>query len=202
MDILNIFASHRKNKPSHSKNKKEQVQKSKSGPIKKERQSKQQRQERTPYSKNEQEKPRLAFVTNNGKGKKLLVENLPWEVTNQNVEEVFGQFGVVQSAKVQYNEEGKSTGKAIVIYASQEDAIKALPLLNGALLDERPMKVSFYVAGAEEIKGRKETDNPREKKPKQEKKQREKKEPAPKKVAPSQDGLDADLNNYFGSNAQ
>jgi RNA recognition motif-containing protein len=55
----------------------------------------------------------------------LFVGNLPWEVTDDDLKELFGKYGCT-SAKVQARYDGRSKGYALVSVSSPDDAISNL----------------------------------------------------------------------------
>jgi RNA recognition motif-containing protein len=74
---------------------------------------------------------------------KLYVGNISFNTTNQDLNELFGAVGAVQSANVvEDRETGRSRGFAFVEMASKEDAEKAISQLNGKEVDGRELKVN------------------------------------------------------------
>jgi len=74
---------------------------------------------------------------------KLYVGNLPFNVTEDALNELFAECGAVQSAKVVLDKmTGKSKGFGFVEYDSEEDARKAIEKFDGYELDGRTIKVS------------------------------------------------------------
>lgn len=73
---------------------------------------------------------------------KLYVGNLPWSTENQDLEELFGQYGAVQSANVITDREtGRSRGFGFVEMGN-EDARRAMEELNGHEIQSRALKVN------------------------------------------------------------
>ena len=65
-------------------------------------------------------------------GNKLYVGNLPYSVRDSDLEQAFGQFGTVQSAKVMMDREsGRSKGFGFVEMSSPAEAQAAIAGLNG-----------------------------------------------------------------------
>jgi len=74
---------------------------------------------------------------------KLYVGNLAFQTTNQELEQLFGQAGTVQSASVvEDRDTGRSRGFAFVEMSSQEEATSAIEQLNGKEIGGRALKVN------------------------------------------------------------
>ena len=74
---------------------------------------------------------------------KLYVGNLAFQTTNQELEQLFGQAGTVQSASVvEDRDTGRSRGFAFVEMSSQEEATSAIAQFNGKELGGRALKVN------------------------------------------------------------
>ena len=71
-------------------------------------------------------------------GKKLYVGNLPYSVRDGDLEQAFGQFGSVTSAKVMMERDtGRSKGFGFVEMGSDEEAQSAINGMNGQPLGGR-----------------------------------------------------------------
>jgi RNA recognition motif-containing protein len=76
-------------------------------------------------------------------GRKLYVGNLPYSVTQQSLEETFGQCGTVDSVNVITDRDtGQSKGFAFVEMSSDSEAQKAIQELNGSSIEGREIKVN------------------------------------------------------------
>ena len=76
-------------------------------------------------------------------GSKLYVGSLPYSTTEQQLSELFGQHGSVQSAKVITDRfTGQSRGFGFVEMATDEEAQKAIAALSGAELGGRTLVVN------------------------------------------------------------
>jgi len=65
-------------------------------------------------------------------GKKLYVGNLPYSVRDGDLEQAFGQFGTVTSAKVMMERDtGRSKGFGFVEMGSDDEAQSAITGMNG-----------------------------------------------------------------------
>jgi cold-inducible RNA-binding protein len=74
---------------------------------------------------------------------KLYVGNLSFQTTSQELEQLFGQAGTVQSASVvEDRDTGRSRGFAFVEMATQEEATSAIEQFNGKEVSGRAMKVN------------------------------------------------------------
>ena len=73
---------------------------------------------------------------------KVYVGNLPWSVTNQELQEFFTPFGAVESAQVVTDRDtGRSRGFGFVEMAGS-NAAQAIAELNGREIDSRALKVN------------------------------------------------------------
>ncbi|HEY2761519.1 MAG TPA: RNA-binding protein [Pirellulales bacterium] len=76
-------------------------------------------------------------------GKRLYVGNLSYGVTNESLEELFAQFGAVQSAQVVMDRDtGRSKGFGFVEMAEENGAQEAIRGLNEKEHDGRPLTVN------------------------------------------------------------
>ncbi len=76
-------------------------------------------------------------------GNKLYVGNLPYSVRDNDLEQAFGQFGQVVSARVMMERDtGRSKGFGFVEMASQEAATAAIEGMNGQALGGRNVVVN------------------------------------------------------------
>ena len=76
-------------------------------------------------------------------GKKLYVGNLAYSVTDQTLEQLFGQHGTVQSAQVIMDRDtGRSKGFGFVEMSSDQEAQAAIAALNGQQVDGRSLTVN------------------------------------------------------------
>jgi hypothetical protein len=76
-------------------------------------------------------------------GNKLYVGNLAYSVRDESLQESFGQFGTVTSAKVMMDREtGRSKGFGFVEMSSDPEAQAAINGMNGQPLEGRPLVVN------------------------------------------------------------
>ena len=74
---------------------------------------------------------------------KLYVGNLSFNTTNQDLNDLFGEVGTVESANVvEDRDTGRSRGFGFVEMSSKEEAEKAIAELNGKEVDGRELKVN------------------------------------------------------------
>jgi|TARA_X000001036_G_scaffold272436_1_gene252967 RNA recognition motif-containing protein len=72
----------------------------------------------------------------------IYVGNLPWSVDDKELEELFSEYGDVESAKViKYKDSNRSKGFGFV-EMDDESAAKAIEALEGHELEGRPLKVN------------------------------------------------------------
>ena len=75
--------------------------------------------------------------------KKLYVGNLSFETSDAELEELFGEAGKVESVRVMRDMvTGRGRGFAFVEMASEQDAQKAVSMLNGYSLHGRSLTVN------------------------------------------------------------
>jgi cold-inducible RNA-binding protein len=74
---------------------------------------------------------------------KLYVGNLSFSTSIQDLEQMFGEIGTVQSANIiEDRETGRSRGFAFVEMSSKEEAQNAISTLNGKEIDGRELTVN------------------------------------------------------------
>ncbi len=74
---------------------------------------------------------------------KLYVGNLSFDTSTQDLEEMFGEIGTVESTNViEDRDTGRSRGFAFVEMSSVEEAQDAISQLNGKEIDGRELKVN------------------------------------------------------------
>ena len=76
-------------------------------------------------------------------GKKLYCGNLSYNVSNSDLDQIFGEFGTVQSAEVVMDRDtGRSKGFGFVEMGSEEEAQAAIAGVNGTEHDGRTLTVN------------------------------------------------------------
>lgn len=79
---------------------------------------------------------------------KLLISNLDYGVTTNDVQELFEDVGAVRVARVHFDENGRSLGSAEVVFERRADAVAAQKKYHNMQLDGRPMDIK--IVGANE----------------------------------------------------
>ena len=75
---------------------------------------------------------------------KLFVWNLSWNLTWQELKEVFSEFGEVNFVRIITDREtGRSKGFGFVEFASVEEATAAKDAMQGQEVDGRELKIDF-----------------------------------------------------------
>ena len=72
------------------------------------------------------------FPTTSGQ---IFVENLKYEVNDDDIQQLFGAFGSLKRAAVNYQNDGRSAGSAFVVFQLKSDAETAVNSLQGITLD-------------------------------------------------------------------
>jgi RNA recognition motif-containing protein len=73
----------------------------------------------------------------------IYVGNLPWSVNDQDLADMFKEFGTVDRASVIVERpSGRSKGFGFVTMNDNSDASKAIEALNGSDMGGRPLKVN------------------------------------------------------------
>jgi RNA recognition motif-containing protein len=74
----------------------------------------------------------------------LYIKNLDAHITNDDLSQVFRKYGRIISARVMTNQTGQSKGYGFVSFAKPEEAAAALQEMNGYILANRPLTVSYH----------------------------------------------------------
>ncbi|KAL8905118.1 MAG: hypothetical protein Q9171_006799, partial [Xanthocarpia ochracea] len=92
-------------------------------------------------------KPAVAHGLAAGSGEsKIIVSNLPTDVTEKNVKEYFSDtIGPVKRVHLTYGPNGVMRGIVTIVFSRPDSAAKALESLNGVQVDKRPMKIEVVL---------------------------------------------------------
>ncbi|KAG6023808.1 hypothetical protein E4U41_001927 [Claviceps citrina] len=94
-------------------------------------------------------KPTPAKAANTGESK-VIVSNLPKDVSEQQIKEYFVQaVGPIKRVDLVYGPNSVSRGIANVTFHKADGASKAFQKLNGLLVDNRPIKIEIVVGAAQ-----------------------------------------------------
>ncbi|CAG8456839.1 4355_t:CDS:2 [Ambispora gerdemannii] len=74
---------------------------------------------------------------------KLLVENLFYEVTQDDLQDLFSKTGAIKKVFLHYDRAGRSLGVADVIFEDPKDAAAALKKYNGTMLEGQEMRIKY-----------------------------------------------------------
>ena len=75
---------------------------------------------------------------------KLYVGNLSFDTSAQNLEQIFGEIGTVESTNlIEDRDTGRSRGFAFVEMSTEEEGNDAISQLNGKEIDGRELKVNL-----------------------------------------------------------
>lgn len=73
----------------------------------------------------------------------LHVSNLHYNVSNNDIKELFSDIGPVRKAVVHYDKSGRSLGTAEVTFLSRDAAVRAIKKYHNLPLDGRPMSITM-----------------------------------------------------------
>ncbi|SPN97089.1 related to RNA and export factor binding protein [Cephalotrichum gorgonifer] len=82
-------------------------------------------------------------TASDARGSKLRVENIHYELTESELEELFGRIGPVTNFNLCYDRAGRSEGIAFVTYERREDALAAIKQYDGANAKGQPITISL-----------------------------------------------------------
>lgn len=91
-----------------------------------------------------QKSARVETRPENSSGLQIVVRNLPWTTTSEDLRQVFQQVGnVVNAVSVCHTDTGRSKGWGTVLFETREQAQAAIQGFNGVELEHRPMQIKL-----------------------------------------------------------
>ncbi|KAL9012386.1 MAG: hypothetical protein Q9173_002840, partial [Seirophora scorigena] len=91
-------------------------------------------------------------LASGGRESKIIVSNLPADVTEKNVKDYFSDtIGPVKRVTISYGPNGVNKGIVTIVFAKPDSAAKALETLNGVQVDKRPMKIEVVLDAAKAV---------------------------------------------------
>lgn len=81
-------------------------------------------------------------------GTKLFVSNLDYNVSDDDIKELFGAVGSLVRAVIVYDHSGRSEGQAEIIYEREADARRAMERYQGVALDGQAMEIELVPQAA------------------------------------------------------
>ncbi|EGX88497.1 RNA annealing protein Yra1, putative [Cordyceps militaris CM01] len=107
-------------------------------------------QKAKPTARNIAGKPAQGKATGPQGESKVIVSNLPKDVSEQQIKEYFVQsVGPIKRVELSYGPNSQSRGIANVIFHKPDGASRAFQKLNGLLVDGRPIKIEIVVGAAQ-----------------------------------------------------
>ncbi|POR32058.1 THO complex subunit 4A [Tolypocladium paradoxum] len=98
---------------------------------------------RAPAPRRRREDP----VYNATKGSKLRVENIHYDLTEDDLDELFTRIGPVVRLQLLYDRAGRSEGTAYVTYETRDDAQEAVRQFDGANANGQPIRLTLMPGG-------------------------------------------------------
>eukprot|EP00095_Tigriopus_kingsejongensis_P001706 maker-scaffold802_size95064-snap-gene-0.17 protein:Tk01706 transcript:maker-scaffold802_size95064-snap-gene-0.17-mRNA-1 annotation:"tho complex subunit 4" len=84
-------------------------------------------------------------LPNLGMSNKILLSNLAPTVTQSDVIELFSEFGILTSASLHHDHDGKTLGTAEIVFQAPGQAQAAIKKYHGVPLDNRTMNIQFAI---------------------------------------------------------
>ncbi|KAG6014021.1 hypothetical protein E4U43_007006 [Claviceps pusilla] len=85
----------------------------------------------------------LDSIASDNTGSKLRVENIHYDLTEEDLDELFSRIGRVSKLSLRYDRAGRSEGTAYVTYERKQDAEEAIRQFDGANANGQPIRLKL-----------------------------------------------------------
>ncbi|KAK3310558.1 uncharacterized protein B0T15DRAFT_41928 [Chaetomium strumarium] len=96
---------------------------------------------------NRRSAPRRRHSPEPSRGSKLRVDNIHYELTQEDLEGLFTRIGPIVKLDMKYDRAGRSEGTAFVTYESHRDAVQAIKEFDGANAAGQPIRLTLLPGG-------------------------------------------------------